>query len=96
LSFRDGHNEQIERYTIAGEAIYTKADYWTTRSWTRKIPINELDIPATLAINRERGTKFRLPSGPNEVVIRLYGEIRDLLLTPAASRSYWQLAGPPP
>jgi hypothetical protein len=70
LVFRDGHHEEIERYTITGGAIYTKADYWITGSWTRKIQINELDVPATLATNRDRGTKFRLPSGPNEIVIR--------------------------
>jgi len=29
-----------------------------------------LDIPATLKINRERGLKFSLPSGPGEIVVR--------------------------
>jgi hypothetical protein len=29
-----------------------------------------LDVPATLKLNQERGAKFSLPSGPNEVMIR--------------------------
>jgi hypothetical protein len=70
LVFRDGHEEEIKKYTIVGSTIYTPADYWTTGSWTRKIPTADLDIPATLKLNRERGAKFSLPSGPNEVVFR--------------------------
>jgi len=29
-----------------------------------------LDIPASLKLNNERGAKFSLPSGPNEIVVR--------------------------
>ena len=50
--------------------IYTKADYWTAGAWTRTIQIADLDIPATLKQNQQRGVKFELPSGPDEVVIR--------------------------
>ena len=70
LVFRDGHQEEINRYSIIGPVIYTRGDYWTTGSWTRKVAIADLDIPATLKLNRERGGKFSLPSGPNEVVVR--------------------------
>jgi hypothetical protein len=70
LVFRDGHQEEIGKYVIAGAAIYTSADYWSSGSWTRKIQIAALDIPATLKVNRERGAKFSLPSGPHEVMIR--------------------------
>lgn len=70
LVFRDGHQEEIERYTIIGPVIYTRTDYWKTGSWTRKVAIADLDIPVTLELNRERGGKFSLPSGPNEVVVR--------------------------
>jgi len=70
LVFRDGHKEEIEGYTILGDVLYTSADYWSTGSWTRKVPIAELDVPATLKLNQERGGKFSLPSGPHEVVIR--------------------------
>src|SRR5579864_589953 len=70
IVFRDGHTEEVAKYMIQGVDLYTKADYWSTGSWTRKIPLAELDIPASLKLNKDRGTKFNLPSGPNEVVIR--------------------------
>ncbi len=70
IVFRDGHTEEMGRYMIQGAVLYTNADYWTSGSWTRKIPLAELDIPASLKLNKERGTKFNLPSGPNEVVVR--------------------------
>ena len=70
LVFRDGHQEEIEKYTIIGRTIYAQADYWSTGSWRRKVAIADLDIPATLKLNRERGGKFSLPSGPDEVVFR--------------------------
>jgi hypothetical protein len=70
IVFRDGHNEELGKYMIQGNVLFTNADYWSTGSWTRKIPLAELDIPASLKLNKERGTKFNLPSGPNEVVIR--------------------------
>jgi hypothetical protein len=70
LVFRDGHHEEIGKYSIVGATIYTSADYWRSGSWTRQVQIAELDVPATLRLNRERGTRFSLPSGPNEVIIR--------------------------
>jgi hypothetical protein len=70
LVFRDGHHEEIGRYLIVGANIYANSDYWTSGSWTRKVQIAELDVPATLKLNRERGAKFALPSGPNEVMMR--------------------------
>ncbi|MGO8786922.1 MAG: hypothetical protein ACLQVL_06000 [Terriglobia bacterium] len=70
LVFRDGHQEEVRSYSIIGDALYAKADYWTNGSWTRRIEIANLDVPATLKLNDERGSKFRLPSGPQEVVIR--------------------------
>jgi hypothetical protein len=70
LVFRDGHVEEISSYSIIGDTLYAKANYWVSGSWTRKIEIANLDVPATLKINEEHGSKFRLPSGPQEVVIR--------------------------
>ena len=70
LVFRDGHQEEIGKYVIAGTTIYTSADYWSSGAWTRKVQIAALDIPATLKVNRERGAKFSLPSGPHEVMLR--------------------------
>jgi hypothetical protein len=70
LVFRDGHKEEIEKYVIVGPTIYADSDYWRSGSWTRKVPIADLNISATLELNRERGARFNLPSGPNEVVFR--------------------------
>ncbi len=69
LVFRDGHQEEIGQYRIMGGMITVATDYWSTGSWTRKVPVSDLDVPATLKVNGERGTHFRLPSGPNEVMI---------------------------
>ncbi len=70
LIFHDGRREELREYTIMSGTIYSKADYWTTGSWTRKIQIADLDVPATLRLNQERGLKFVLPASPNEVVVR--------------------------
>lgn len=70
LVFRDGHQEEIGKYMIVGTTIYTRADYWSSGSWTRKVEIAELDVPETLKVNQGRGAKFSLPSAPNEVMIR--------------------------
>jgi hypothetical protein len=70
LVYRDGHSEELSSYSIIGVTIYTKADYWTSGAWTRKIQIADLDLPATLKQNHERGLAFQLPSGPDEVILR--------------------------
>jgi hypothetical protein len=70
LVFRDGHQEEVAKYTIVGTTISVKTDYWKTGSWTRKIPIAELNLAATLQANQERGAKFSLPSRPSEVIVR--------------------------
>jgi hypothetical protein len=70
LVFRDGHSEEVRKYVIADTTLYTAGDYWSTGSWTRKVAIADLDVPATLKRNEERGTKFRLPSRPSEIMMR--------------------------
>jgi len=70
LVYRDGHSEELSSYSIIGPVIYTKGDYRSSGNWTRKIQIADLDLPATLKQNQDRGVKFELPSGPDEVMIR--------------------------
>jgi hypothetical protein len=70
LVFRDGHQEEAAKYTIVGTTIFIKADYWSSGSWTRKVPIADLDLAATLKLNQERGAKFTLPSRSSEVIFR--------------------------
>jgi hypothetical protein len=69
LVFRDGHQEQIGQYRIMGATIYVNTDYWSSGAWTRTIPLADLDVPATLKLNQQRGANFRLPSSPDEVMI---------------------------
>jgi hypothetical protein len=69
LVFRDGRHEEISSYTIMSGTIYSKADYWTSGSWTKKIQLADLDVSATLKLNHENGLNFVLPAGPNEVVV---------------------------
>ncbi len=70
LVFRDGRREEVSSYTIVSGTMYTKADYWTSGTWTKKIQIADLDLPTTFKLNQERGVNFALPAGPHEVVIR--------------------------
>jgi hypothetical protein len=70
LVYRDGHTEELTSYSIIGPSIYTKSDYWANGAWTRTIQIADLDLPATLKANQQRGVRFELPSNPNEVMIR--------------------------
>ena len=70
IVYRDGHSEELSSYSIIGSTLYAKADYLTTGAWTRKVQLADLDLPRTVKQNQERGLKFDLPSGPNEVVLR--------------------------
>jgi hypothetical protein len=70
LVFRDGHKEEVSKYTIIGPTMYATSDYWSSGTWTKKIQLADLDVPSTLKVNQERGVRFRLPTSPNEVVIR--------------------------
>jgi hypothetical protein len=68
--FRDGHREESSDYSIISGVIYSRGDYWSSGSWSKKILLADLDVPATLQANRERGVHFRLPSAANEVITR--------------------------
>jgi len=57
LVFRDRRSEEIRNYAIAGETLWV-----FTQQRARKIPIAELDVPATTKANEDRGIDFRLPS----------------------------------
>jgi hypothetical protein len=69
LVFRDGHQEQVGGYTIAGGALYVSTDYYSAGTWNRKVDLSSLDIPATIKSNVTRGVQFRLPSAANEVIV---------------------------
>lgn len=70
LVYRDGHTEEVSSYSIIGATLYTKSDYWTSGAWSRKIQVADLDVPATIKQNRDRGVRFDLPTSPDEVILR--------------------------
>ena len=54
--FRDRHSEEIQNYAIVGKTLWV-----FTEQRARKIPIAELNVPATTKANEDRGIEFRLP-----------------------------------
>lgn len=70
LVFRNGRAELTNGYAIVGDMLYAQTDYWTTGGWTKKIALAQLDLAATIRANQERGVVFKLPAGPDEVVLQ--------------------------
>lgn len=56
LVFRNGHHEEVNSYAIMGDALYV------FDQGRKKIALGELDIPATVKANDDRGVQFRLPA----------------------------------
>jgi hypothetical protein len=57
LVFKDGHQREILNYAIVGSTLFDLSD-----GLTRKVALAELDLPATVKQNDERGVDFQLPS----------------------------------
>ena len=57
LVFRDRHSEEIQNYAVVGKTLWV-----FTEQRSRKIPIAELNVPATTKANEARGIDFRLPT----------------------------------
>ena len=57
LVFRDGHQQEVTNYAIMGQTVYV-FDHRT-----QKIAVGDLDLPATIKANDDRGVEFQLP-GP--------------------------------
>ncbi|MGB8011938.1 MAG: hypothetical protein WCF68_10020 [Terriglobales bacterium] len=58
LVFRDQHVEEVHNYAIAGDTL------WVLNDQAKKIPLAQLDVPATIKMNDERGVDFQVP-GPS-------------------------------
>jgi len=56
LIFRDQHTEQVQNYAIVGSILWI-----FNEQRTRKIALAELDVPATVKANEDRGVDFQLP-----------------------------------
>jgi hypothetical protein len=58
LVFKDGHQVQVRNYAIVGKTLYDLSD-----GRTLKIQLADLDVPATVKQNDDRGISFQLPAG---------------------------------
>jgi hypothetical protein len=57
LVFRDQHTQEVKNYAIIGQTIWSFAP-----QHTQKIPLSDLDLPATAKANDDRGLTFRVPA----------------------------------
>jgi hypothetical protein len=55
LVYRDGHQQEIENYAIAGDKLIVLGEK------TQKILLSELDLGATAKANQDRGVDFKTP-----------------------------------
>jgi hypothetical protein len=56
LVFHDGHRQEVSNYAIMGQTVYVLDDR------TQKIPLANLDVPATVKANDDRGMEFKIPA----------------------------------
>lgn len=56
LVFRDQHRQEVQNYAIVGQTLFNFAP-----QHTEKIPLSDLDIPATTKANDDRGVDFLVP-----------------------------------
>ena len=60
LVFRNGKQQEVTNYAIMGDSLYV---FDQAR---KKIALADLDIPATVKANDDRGVEFNLPSSPKK------------------------------
>jgi hypothetical protein len=56
LVFRDQRKQEVQNYAIVGQTLWIFAP-----QRTQKVPLADLDIPATVKVNDDRGVDFRVP-----------------------------------
>ncbi len=54
--FRDKHTEEVQNYAIIGQTLWI-----LNEEKAMKIPLADLDVPATVKANDERGIDFKVP-----------------------------------
>lgn len=57
LIFKDRHREEVRNYAVVGRTVWVFSE-----QRARKIPLDQLDIPATQQANDERGLDFTVPA----------------------------------
>lgn len=58
LVFRDGHKQEVQSYVIVRQTLWN----FTAPQRIEKISLTDLDLPATVKANNERGRSFSIPS----------------------------------
>jgi hypothetical protein len=66
LVYRDRHREEVQNYAIVGETLWNFAP-----QRTEKIPLDDLDIPATTKTNEDRGVDFRVPVTQGRLTLQI-------------------------
>ena len=64
LVFRDQHVEEVRNYAIAGGTLWV-----VTEQAAKKIPLAQLDLPATVKMNDDRGVDFQVPGPTLQLMI---------------------------
>jgi len=59
LVFLDKHIQEVQNYAVVGQTLWT-----FNEQRAKKIPLADLDVPATTKLNDERGVEFALPDTP--------------------------------
>lgn len=57
LVFRDNRRLEVQNYAIVGDKLYEFAPHWK-----RTISMSDIDVPATIKANEDRGIRFEVPS----------------------------------
>ncbi len=80
LVFRDGHRQEVINYAIMGDTVYL---FDKTH---KKIALADLDIPATIRANDDRGLEFRVPAASGKKSSTLPQSATPEQPTPAPSK----------
>ena len=56
LVFRDQHREEIRNYAVVGRTLWV-----FNQDRAKKIPLTDLDVPATIKVNDDHGVDFNVP-----------------------------------
>ena len=56
LVFRNGKTQQVQNYAILGQTLWV-----FNQQQEMKIPLSDLDLPATQTLNEEQGVSFQIP-----------------------------------
>lgn len=59
LVFRDGKRMEVQNYAIIGQSLWVLSE-----QRSRKIPLSDLDLDATVRLNEQRGIEFPVPEQP--------------------------------